>query len=195
MRHSDPDQPKSQAVDETTEDRLRRENEELKRQLQEQKRASRGVASGKIWHPSSITLWVITLGITLLIVAAFLAGFIPLQKRERVISTLAREQDEALPRVDVMEVGRSPGKSDLVLPGNIQAVTEAPILARADGYIKSRNVDIGDQVKAGQIVATIEAPELAQQVTQAKATLEQSEATLQQAEANYQQAKANEELT
>ena len=74
-------------------------------------------------------------------------------------------------------------------------MTEAPILARADGYIKSRSVDIGDQVKAGQIVATIEAPELAQQVTQAKATLEQSEATLQQAEANYQQAKANEELT
>src|SRR5579864_2811039 len=107
MRHSDPDQPKSQAVEETTEDRLRRENEELKRQLQEHKRPSHGAASGKIWHPSSVTLWVITLGITLLIVGAFFAGYIPLQKRENIIRTQAREQEEALPRVDVMEVGRS----------------------------------------------------------------------------------------
>src|SRR5579864_5473228 len=194
MRHSDPDQPKSQAVDETTEDRLRRENEELKRQLQEQKRASRGVASGKIWHPSSITLWVITLGITLLIVAAFLAGFIPLQKRERVISTLAREQDEALPRVDVFEVGRSSAKSELVLPGNIQAVTEAPILARADGYIKSRMVDIGDRVRTGQPLAEIEAPELDQQVRMAQASLQQTAAALDQALANQRQGKANADL-
>ena len=54
------------------------------------------------------------------------------------------------------------------MPGNIQAVTEAPILARADGYIKRRLVDIGDRVQAGQILAEIEAPELDQQVRQAQ---------------------------
>jgi RND family efflux transporter MFP subunit len=80
------------------------------------------------------------------------------------------------------------------LPGNIQAITEAPILARADGYIKSRSVDIGDHVRAGQLVAEIEAPELDQQVVQAKATLEQAQASLEQAKANYQQGKSNEEL-
>jgi RND family efflux transporter MFP subunit len=198
MRHTEPDQPEFQAVEETTEERLRKENEELKRELQEQKRQPHGsphaTPSAKMWHPSSLTLWSITLGVVLLIVAAFFAGYIPLQKRENVIRTQAREQEEALPRVDVMEVGRSSTKSDLQLPGNIQAVTEAPILARADGYIKARMVDIGDRVRAGQPVAEIEAPELDQQVRQAQANLQQTTAALDQALANQRQGKANMEL-
>jgi RND family efflux transporter MFP subunit len=198
MRHTEPDQPEFQAVEETTEERLRRENEELKRQLQEHKRQAHGSShatpSGKIWHPSSVTLWSIALGVALLIVAAFFAGYIPLQKRETVIRTQAREQEEALPRVDVMEVGRSATHSDLQLPGSIQAVTEAPILARADGYIKARMVDIGDRVRAGQPVAEIEAPELDQQVRQAQANLQQTTAALDQALANQRQGKANMEL-
>jgi RND family efflux transporter MFP subunit len=200
MRHSDPDQPKSQALEEsteTTEERLRRENEELKRQLAEQKRPVHGQhagLSGKVWHPSSVTIWSIALLITVLIVAAFFAGYIPLQKRENVIQTQAREQEDALPRVDVLEVARSSGKSDLVLPGNIQAVTEAPILARADGYIKSRMVDIGDRVWAGQPVAEIEAPELDQQVRMAQANLQQTTSALDQALANQRQGKANADL-
>jgi RND family efflux transporter MFP subunit len=80
------------------------------------------------------------------------------------------------------------------LPGNIQAITEAPILARADGYVERRLVDIGDRVKAGQIVAQIDAPELADQVTQAKATVQQSEAALEQATANVQQGRTDMEL-
>ena len=70
-----------------------------------------------------------------------------------------------------------------MLPGNIQAVTEAPVLARASGYIKKRYVDIGDRVKAGQVLAEIEAPELDQQIQQAKAALDQANSTVQQAEA------------
>jgi len=198
MRHTEPDQPEFQAVDETTEERLRRENEELKRQLQEHKRLAHGsphtAAAGKVWHPSSITIWSITLGVTLLIAAAFLGGYIPLKKRESVILNQAREQEEALPRVDVMEVGRSTSKSDLELPGNIQAVTEAPILARADGYVKTRMVDIGDRVRSGQPLAEIEAPELDQQVLQARANLQQTTAALDQALANQRQGKANMEL-
>ena len=53
------------------------------------------------------------------------------------------------------------------MPGNIRAVTEAPILARAEGYLKTRYVDIGDRVTEGQLLAEIEAPDLDQQVTQA----------------------------
>src|SRR4029077_3671766 len=123
MRHTEPDQPEFQSVDETTEERLRRENEDLKRQLQEHTRVAQASAHapGKVWHPSSITIWSIALGLTLLIAAAFLGGYIPLKKRESVILNQAREQEQALPRVDVMEVGRSSSKSDLELPGNIQA--------------------------------------------------------------------------
>jgi RND family efflux transporter MFP subunit len=181
---------------ETTEERLRREVEDLKRQLQEQKGpgSSHAGLAARPWNPSAITLWSIFLGVTVLIIVAFFAGYIPLQKRQILIRAEAREQGEALPRVEVIEVGRSSRKSELEMPGNIQAITEAPILARANGYIKRRMVDIGDRVQAGQPLAEIEAPELDQQVSQAKANLEQARAALDQSLANYEQGKSNLEL-
>ena len=78
--------------------------------------------------------------------------------------------------VNVAAVDAIRQQSQLVLPGNIQAVTEAPILARATGYIRKRYVDIGDRVKAGQVLAEIEAPELDQQILQANAAIEQAQA-------------------
>jgi len=83
---------------------------------------------------------------------------------------------------------------EIELPGSIQAVTEAPILARADGYLKRRLADIGDHVKSGQLLAEIEAPELDQQVAQARANLQQVMASQEQAGAALEQAKANEQL-
>ena len=197
MRYSEPNQPEELAVQENTEERLRKEVEDLKRQLREQKGLEHGSAHpalAKPWHPSAITIWALFLGAIVLIVVAFFAGYIPLQKRNAVIGSQAQEQEQALPRVEVIEVGRSSAMSELQLPGNIEAVTEAPILARAEGYIKRRLVDIGDRVQAGQPLAEIEAPELDQQVIQAKANLQQTQAALDQALANEQQGKANLEL-
>jgi RND family efflux transporter MFP subunit len=193
MKYSDPNQPEQLAVQESTEEKLRKEVEDLKRQLREQ-HGSAHPALAKPWHPSAVTIWALFLGAIVLIVVAFFAGYIPLQKRNAVIGSQAQEQEQALPRVEVIEVGRSSGMSELQLPGNIEAVTEAPILARADGYIKRRMVDIGDRVQAGQPVAEIEAPELDQQVIQAKANLQQVQASLDQALANEQQGKSNLEL-
>ena len=85
-------------------------------------------------------------------------------------------------------------KDEVVLPGNIQAFTDSPIYARASGYLKQWNADIGARVKAGQVLAEIDAPELDQQVRQAKAAVQQAQAALDQALANRQQGKANEEL-
>jgi RND family efflux transporter MFP subunit len=152
------------------------------------------VQGQKRWRPSGLTITAIFLAITVLIVVAFFAGYIPRQKRETLIQTEALEQEQSLPRVEVMQVGRSSGPNELQLPGSIQAVTEAPILARADGYLSRRLVDIGDRVRAGQPLAEIEAPELDQQLRQAQATLQTAEASLEQALANYEQGKANLEL-
>jgi RND family efflux transporter MFP subunit len=181
---------------ETIEEKLRKEIEDLKRQLREHKSpgSSHAAPLAKPWHPSSITLWSIFLGVAVLIVLAFFAGYIPLERRQNLIRNQALEQQQALPRVEVIEVGVSAPKSELELPGNIQAITEAPILARANGYIKRRTVDIGDRVSAGQPMAEIEAPEVDQQVSQAKASLEQARAALEQSLANYEQGKANLEL-
>jgi RND family efflux transporter MFP subunit len=176
------------------EERLRKENQELRRRLQELNGSSHEGPPIKRWHPSSAAIWAIFLLVILVIVVAFFAGYIPLQRRKTLILSEAHDQETALPRVDVIEVGRSSNKSELELPGNIQAITEAPILARVDGYIKRRMVDIGDRVQAGQPLADIEAPEMDEQVRQSKANLQQAQGALDEAQANYQQGKTNLEL-
>jgi RND family efflux transporter MFP subunit len=69
------------------------------------------------------------------------------------------------------------GDADLSLPGNVQANTDAPIYARTSGYLKRWLVDIGTPVKAGQVLAEIDAPELDQQLRQAQADLADAEAS------------------
>ena len=174
----------------STEDRLRSEIEDLKRQLESAKHP--GAAGDR--RPSAGTLILIALLLTVLIVAGFFVGYLPRQKREDVLAAESKETGSSLPLVNVSKVTRAAGRSNLVLPGNIQAVTEAPILARATGYIKKRYVDIGDRVKSGQVVADIEAPELDQQILQARAVIEQAKSSVQQADAAIQQARANENL-
>src|SRR5207245_689881 len=128
------------------------------------------------------------------LVGGCLFGYVPRQRRDQVLAAETRDAGHALTSVNVTNVTRSSTKSQLILPGNIQAVTEAPILARATGYIRKRYVDIGDRVKSGQVVAEIEAPELDQQILQANAAIEQARAVVQQAEAGLLQGKTNENL-
>jgi RND family efflux transporter MFP subunit len=188
-----------EVASEASQERLVRENQELKRQVAELQALvptpghapSHDVA---LWRPSRVTLWSLLLGVVVLLVLAFVTGFVPLQKRDTVLRAEAADEAQGLPRVEVITVVRASTKNELQLPGSIQAVTEAPILARADGYVRKRLVDIGDRVHAGQPVAEIEAPELGQQVLQANANLEQAQAALEQAQANYQQGKSNMEL-
>ena len=100
----------------------------------------------------------------------------------------------AIPAVSVIHPKPGAVKDEVVLPGNVMAFTDSPIYARSSGYLKQWFIDIGGHAKAGQQLAIIEAPELDQQVTQAKATIQQAQAALDQAIANEQQGKANEEL-
>ena len=184
---------------ETTEEMLLRQNRDLQRQIHELKSsmhtgAHASGAPARYWRPSAITIWAIFLGLTVVTVVAFFAGYLPLESRRAVIAGEARQEQQALPRVEVIQVGRSTAQSELELPGNIQPIMEAPILARADGYIIRRLVDIGDRVKAGQEVAEIDAPELEQQVVQAKATVQQMQAAMELAQANVLQGKADLEL-
>lgn len=198
MRYSESDRPGPQMdIAETAEERLRRENRDLRRQLEDLRGASHGISHGAPaiqWRPSGLTVAAICLIAVVLGVIAFFTGYLPLRERRAVLMTEARNHEQSLPRVEVITVGRSPSKSGLVLPGNIQATTEAPILARADGYVKHRLVDIGDRVRAGQLLAQIEAPELDEQVRQAEANVQQARAALEQAQANLQQGKSDLEL-
>jgi RND family efflux transporter MFP subunit len=87
-------------------------------------------------------------------------------------STLAA----AVPTVIVVAPHHSDSSNDLVLPGDVQAYTDAPIYARTSGYLKHWYVDIGKQVKAGDLLADIETPEVDAQYRQTKADLATAEA-------------------
>ena len=132
---------------ETNEAQLRREIEQLKRQLEEQKRPK---------SPSAFTGVAVLLLLLILAAAGYFFGYLPKAHRELALAAETQTQNNSEPVVNVSLVARSSGTSNLVLPGNIQAVTEAPVLARANGYIKKRYADIGDRVKEGQILAEVQ---------------------------------------
>jgi RND family efflux transporter MFP subunit len=74
-----------------------------------------------------------------------------------------------VPLVNVVTVTRSQDTTSLALPGQIQPLKETALFARTQGYLKKRFVDIGSPVRAGQLLATIEAPELDQELMRARA--------------------------
>ena len=177
-----------------TEQDLRAEVEELRRELAEQRKLHQpGIAPPKS-GPTPVKLVALSVLTIVLIVAGFLAGYLPRQRREQVLAAEVKADAESLPVVTVARVTRSATRSELVLPGSIQPLTEAPVLARASGYVRKRYADIGDRVKDGQLLAEIEAPELDQQIRQAEATLQQAESSVQQAEAALEQGRSNEDL-
>ena len=83
-----------------------------------------------------------------------------------------------------MRPERGPGEQELVLPGNVAAFTTGSLFARASGYITAWSKDIGAHVTKGETLATISAPDLDQQLEQAKGQLVQLQAAVQQAQAN-----------
>jgi RND family efflux transporter MFP subunit len=82
-----------------------------------------------------------------------------------------RTEEQAILTVATMNVAAAPATETIILPGNVQAWHDATIYARTNGYIKKWYVDIGTQVKAGQLLAEIETPELDAQLRQANADL------------------------
>ncbi len=136
--------------------------------------------------------------VLLFLLAVLIVGAVIIWGIDARIKTAAAVKQEtlelALPAVAVAHPKLGALENEVVLPGNIQAFIDAPIYARASGYLKHWSSDIGARVKAGETLAVIDAPELDQQVRQAQAAVEQTKAALDQAQANLQQGQANEEL-
>ena len=146
--------------------------------------------------PKPTRKWLVLAVLIALLVFAiiFIAGELPRWNRGKATQKSAVREEEGLPSVDVAKVKRSPQTTRLLLPGNITPITEAPIYARASGYIIKRYVDIGDHVRANQLMAVLEAPDLDQQVAQGRSQLSQARQQLGQAEAALQQSEAQLEL-
>jgi len=84
--------------------------------------------------------------------------------------------------VSVVQPKRAAPAQELILPGSIQSFISSPIYARTDGYLKKWYFDIGAHVKAGELLATIQAPEIDEQLSQARSTLATAEANLKLAQ-------------
>jgi RND family efflux transporter MFP subunit len=97
--------------------------------------------------------------------------------------------DQAVPTVAVTAPDAKVVNPTIDLPGRLEAYYRAPIFARVSGYLKSWSADIGARVKAGQVIAEIEAPDLDQQLMQAKADLASAEASAKLSEATLNRRK------
>ncbi len=196
-----PPVPQHPLLEPPEEEKLRRELESLRRQLEQERRQNGKRNGGKDGadkpgsrRPRRRTLWLLGLGLLAVLLIAFFVGFLPHYRREKQLRQDARAEAKELPVITYILAARAEGNARIVLPGNIETLTDSPVLARADGYLKKRYIDIGDRVKSGQLLAEIAAPDLDQQVDQARAQLLEANAALRQATASLDQARANQSL-
>lgn len=129
-------------------------------------------------------LWLLGLGALLPLAAGLAYGASQRNAQDRQVMTTAEQQRDFVPTVRVAQAHAADSAIIVSLPATTLAFAAANIYARANGYIETRKVDIGDRVKAGDLLAQITAPELDHQIAQNEATLSQSQATLQQTQAS-----------
>jgi multidrug efflux pump subunit AcrA (membrane-fusion protein) len=119
----------------------------------------------------------------LFVVVLVLVGVFLMFQRRAQYQALAKETEAAaVPTVAVIHPGAENGDENLVLPGTLQAYVESPIYARTNGYLKKWYHDIGTRVNKGELLADIDAPEVDQQLNQAKADLATSDANVRLSE-------------
>ena len=116
--------------------------------------------------------------------ATLLTGIVPRVAQRHRLAAGATAAGVSLPSVTVTTVTHDTSPSSVSLPGALTAVQTAAIYARTPGYVRRRLVDIGSRVRAGQLLADIDAPDLDQQVTQARGVVAQTRAARELAQAN-----------
>lgn len=123
-----------------------------------------------------IVLLVIVLGVALVVIWG-------ISSRRQANAQLSQETRElAIPTVSVVHPKLGTPQQEIVIPGDMQPYTDAQIFARTNGYLKKWYADMGANVKAGQVLAEIDSPELDQQLQQARADLATAQSNLNLAE-------------
>ena len=125
---------------------------------------------------SSHLLWIWAIIIIVILGCVFAYKMVTKNQQSKDLNQATQQM--AVPTVLVVHPEAGSGNVHLVLPGAVQAFMESSVYAQISGYIKSWSVDIGGQVKQGQLLAVIEAPVIEQQLMQAQGTLGQAQANL-----------------
>ena len=143
-----------------------------KGQRAESERADASHWASTLHQPRAASRGSILIGVVILLVVLAVAGVAGVIQRKNASSELVKYTDAtAAPPVTLQLPVLQQNAREIVLPGNIQAFTLAPIYARTTGYVKAWYHDIGSHVSKGDLLAVIETPELDQQLAQAKADL------------------------
>lgn len=129
--------------------------------------ASRGFPAG---------VWIALAVVAIVLLVIIVAGIASRSAAEHDLKK--HTEDAAILSVNVVHPSTAPLTPEISLPGNTQAYIDTPIYARTNGYLKHWYFDIGAHVRKGQLMATIETPELDQQLQVAEADLKSTEANL-----------------
>src|ERR1700731_5265123 len=135
------------------------------------------MASQDIKAPSRRSL--VTAATAAVLLAGIVVGYGFVDRAQSKQEVVQWTNTQAITTVALAQLIPGSTHQTLTLPGNIQPFNRAAILARVNGYVKAWDHDIGSPVKAGQVLATVDAPDLDQQLSQAKATLASVRANLQ----------------
>ncbi len=131
-------------------------------------------------HRNRRRVWVISVLLAIVVLGVLTAGIRSRVKAATALRAVTAQM--AIPAVSVVLPKRTAPSQELILPGNIQPFISSPIYARSDGYLKKWYFDIGAHVKAGQLLAVIQAPEVDEQLAQARSTLATAQANLELAQ-------------
>jgi RND family efflux transporter MFP subunit len=124
--------------------------------------------------------WLVAAPIALAVIGVLVVGIRSRLKAETALGAVTAQM--AVPSVSVVVPKRTAPAQEIILPGNIQPFISSPIYARTDGYIKKWYFDIGARVKAGDLLAVIQTPEVDEQLAQARSTLATAQANLELAQ-------------
>ena len=124
--------------------------------------------------------WIMSSIIGVVVMAVLILGIRSRVKAATDLRTVTAQM--AVPSVSVVQPKLAAPAQEIILPGNIQPFISSPVYARTDGYLKRWYFDIGAHVKAGQLLATIQSPEIDEQLSQARSTLATAQANLNLAE-------------
>ncbi len=130
--------------------------------------------SATIPRTSGVAFYLLVLVVLGAAGGLFVAGMLPKLKRQAVAA--AQTQDLAVVRVRIGEAVPAPVGVPLALPAELRPGTEASLLARVSGYVRKWHANLGDQVKAGQLLAELDTPELERELGRAEAQLKLAEA-------------------
>jgi len=126
--------------------------------------------------PVSAAVWIVVAIAVVAVLASIVYGVLSRAAAERKLEQVTAV--DAIPTITVVHPAVTGVSAEIALPGNTQAFNDTPIYARTSGYLKQWFVDIGQHVSKGQLMATIETPELDEQLQVARANLKSAQADL-----------------